>query len=68
MIRICVCITDAGRSAHLGGPVDISYRTFDLHNPEMEKLLRGKEYCSAFVAGAEVKDDPFIQQETGLPQ
>lgn len=39
MIRIIVATTDACRAAHVGGPVEVSYRTFDIDAPKLEAFM-----------------------------
>jgi hypothetical protein len=57
MIRLIVHIADAGMAGNIGGPVQETFKTFDIDHPELEKLLTPSEqhrYREAFVAGCEV--------------
>ena len=59
MIRIAVTVADAGMAANVGGPVQISLKTYDIECPEMESLLRegargNTGYMQAFVSGVEI--------------
>ena len=57
MVRICVTVADAGMAANVGGPVQVTMRTFDVENAELESLLLITEintYVQAHVSGAEV--------------
>ena len=68
MVRLIVCVSDAGRAAHVGGPVDVTYRTFDIEHSELEMLLRrgrklsGLDYTDAHISGAEIipAEDPYV--------
>jgi hypothetical protein len=62
MIRIVVCIADAGMAANVGGPVQTRFRTFDILCPELESLLRMGDagatgYVQAHVSGVELLAD-----------
>ena len=39
MIRILCRVAYRGAAAHVGGPVDLEYKTFDVELPEVEKWL-----------------------------
>jgi hypothetical protein len=58
MVRIIVHIANASMAANVGGPVQQTFKTFDIDHPELEKLLTAPDgtnsYCEAFVSGAEV--------------
>lgn len=57
MIRVIVTIADAGMAANVGGPVEVSARTFDVSAPELEAFLRvppHEKYTSRFVSGVEI--------------
>jgi hypothetical protein len=43
MIRIIVATTDACRAAHVGGPVEVTYRTFDVVIPELEAFMAERD-------------------------
>jgi hypothetical protein len=60
MIRIIVRSIDEAGAIHLGSPVDISHKTFDVELPEVEQYLQefaGKSgyYITRSIVGAEVK-------------
>jgi hypothetical protein len=40
MIRLICSETDAAQCAHVGGPVTITHKTFDVDIPELERWLR----------------------------
>lgn len=68
MIRLIVRAKDAGAAAHVGGPVDIDYRTFDVEAPALEAFLRGADptaYTHRHVVGVEVLPIPTPTQEPG---
>ena len=57
MVRICVTVADAGMAANVGGPVQVTMRTFDVENAELESLLNignSSGYIQAHISGAEV--------------
>jgi hypothetical protein len=55
MIRIIVRTSDCGAAAHVGGPVDLSFKTFDVSIPELEQFLSEKrDYSAREVVGVEV--------------
>lgn len=62
MVRICVCVSNAGMAANVGGPVQVRMRTFDIENAELEVLLTEGScggYVETHVIGAEViKETP----------
>lgn len=39
MIRIICCENEHTAAVHVGGPVQISYRSFDIEAPELERWL-----------------------------
>ena len=41
-IRVIVQTCDANMAAHVGGPVDTSYATFEIDAPALEQFLRFK--------------------------
>ena len=49
MIRITVVTTDACRAANVGGPVEVSYRSFDSEAPELEAFMAERDGWSANV-------------------
>ncbi len=55
MLRIVVQTSDCGMAAHVGGSVESSVKTFDVHLPELEEHLR------------EYEDAKKISKETGAP-
>ena len=56
MIRLIIRIQDCGAAAHIdGAKADIMYKTFDLHNDELQDLLKPQSYGTALIVGAEVK-------------
>ena len=40
MIRVIVQTCDANMAAHVGGPVETTFATFDIEAPELESYLR----------------------------
>lgn len=59
MIRIICQETNTGDAAHVGGPVHLSYKTFDVDAPELEAWLHQPEaersiYCMREPHGVEV--------------
>lgn len=54
-IRIVVEDADAGMAANVGGPVNVSYRTFDIEFPALEIFLRKHiQYGHRRVIGTEL--------------
>lgn len=52
MLRVIVRTSDTGAAAHVGGPVEVSVRTFDIEAADLEQFLRdgqcgkaGSEEC-----------------------
>lgn len=63
MIRIVVCVCDAGMAANVGGDVQRRYPTFDIECPEMEALLAkyGQDasgYVQAHIVGGSLLSPP----------
>jgi len=59
MIRLIVRIDDAGMAANVGGPVQTTYRTFDIEHPELEEALQSFNLNYRSIVGAEiVKAEP----------
>lgn len=57
MIRVIVAITDAQRAAHVGGPVEVSYKTFDIAAPELEAYMSNPKpntFYERTIVGVEV--------------
>lgn len=55
MIRIIVCNADHNVAAHVGGPVHVQYRTFEIDAPEVERYLASApQYIERSVVGVEV--------------
>jgi hypothetical protein len=55
MVRLIVCVTDAGAAANVGGPVSVEYKTFDIDNDFLQKLVTpAHTYQTRFICGAEV--------------
>ena len=55
MLRIIVRITDIAAAANIGGPVDITYKTFDVNLAEIETYIARKhQYSYREVVGVEV--------------
>lgn len=66
MIRVLVRTNDNGAAVHVGGPVNISYRTFDVVAPALEAFLREYEaptYTHREVVGVELLSIPTPTQE-----
>lgn len=63
MLRIIMVEADAGMAVNVGGPVEVSYRTFDVEIPELEKALRDKtnRYRQRSVCGVELLPLPEAQ-------
>lgn len=64
MIRIIVVTTDACRAANVGGPVEVSYRTFDIAAPEVEAFMAERHdwkntgsLADRTIVGIELLDD-----------
>lgn len=59
-LRIIVATTDAARAAHVGGPIEVKYKTFDIEAPEVERFLKsGKpnNFWDRTIVGVEVLGD-----------
>lgn len=57
MLRIIVATTDAERAAHVGGPVEVSYKSFDIEAPQVEAFLsagKKNQFWSRTLVGVEV--------------
>lgn len=61
MIRIIVQTTDTGDAAHIGGPVQVGYKTFDFNLPDLQQFLeqwhandKPHKWGQAMVVGAEI--------------
>lgn len=64
-IRIIVRQADEGAAMHVGGPVNVSHRTFDLALPELEQYLRADgqpDYIRREVIGVEL-----LEPAPGVP-
>jgi len=60
MIRIIVRTNDAGMAVNVGGAVHTEFKTFDVHAPKVEELLRKhapSEYCEISVIGVELIEE-----------
>lgn len=55
-IRIIVTTTDAGAAAHVGGPVHVTHKTFDIEAPEVEAFMAEQMHSYQYrcIAGVEV--------------
>jgi len=65
VIRLIVRTNDFGAAANVGGPVNVTFQTFDVGAPILEAFLRAKDgdlYCRREVVGVEVLCHP---QELG---
>jgi len=58
MIRLILSEADAGMAANVGGPVTITYKTFDIDAPEVEAWLKSptSSYAQRRLVGCEVLD------------
>ena len=60
MIRIIVRTNYAGMAVNVGGAVHTEFKTFDIHAPEVEELLRKHQplsYLEVAVIGVELIED-----------
>lgn len=59
MIRIVTIETDANAAAHVGGPVAVRRKTFDVACDELEQWLKGSQntYVQRWIDGCEVIED-----------
>lgn len=60
MIRLICRNIDVGAAANVGGPVNVSHKTFDIRNTEVEAWLKeaqGQMYQTREVSGAELLPD-----------
>jgi hypothetical protein len=67
MIRVIVRSTDIGAACHVGGPVSLSFATFDLEAPDLEAALRrgGDGYLAVEAIGIHVIEPaPETQPDT----
>jgi hypothetical protein len=56
VIRVICRETDINDAAHVGGPVHVTYRTFDVELPEVEAFLReATEWQIRDVVGVEAR-------------
>lgn len=55
-LRVIVCESDAEAAAHVGGPVHVAYRTFDIEAPELEAFIRAPRgsFMNRQVSGVEI--------------
>lgn len=63
MLRVIVRAKDASAAAHVGGPVDVEYRTFDVDAYGLEAFLRGADptaYTHRQVVGVELLPLPTL--------
>ena len=62
MIRIIVTTADCSAAANVGGPVNVTHKTFDVSAPEVESFLNEKlgTYVHRTVCGVEI-----LQAEQG---
>jgi hypothetical protein len=51
MLRVIVRMSDAGAAAHVGGPVYVEHRTFDIEAVDLEAFMRAGD------------DDPWKKTE-----
>jgi len=59
MIRVIVRTVNCANAAHVGGPIDTDYKTFDFDLPELEAFLKEPErkkwtYTTREVIGVEL--------------
>lgn len=58
-VRIIVATTDARCAANVGGPVHVSYTTFDVSAPDLEAFMAQKWECvERSIVGVEVIPEP----------
>jgi len=62
MIRVIVRTVNCANAAHVGGPIDTDYKTFDVDLPELKKFLQeptlnGWTYHAREVVGVELLED-----------
>lgn len=62
MLRIIVTTADCSAAANVGGPVNVTHKTFDVAAPEIESFLNEKlgTYVHRTVCGVEI-----LQAEQG---
>ena len=62
MLRIIVTTADCSAAANVGGPVNVTHKTFDVAAPEVESFLNEKlgTYFHRMVCGVEI-----LQAEQG---
>lgn len=60
MLRVIVATTDASRAAHVGGPVQVTYKTFDIDAPEVEAFMAQayprNQFWDRTLVGVEILD------------
>jgi len=58
-VRLIVRTVDVGAACNVGGPVNVLYKSFDLHVPELESFLKKNQvkYVTSEVIGAELVED-----------
>ena len=57
-LRVIVRSVDEGAAAHIGGPVDVDYKTFLIVAPSVEEFLRSNsQWLKRRVVGVEIVDD-----------
>lgn len=63
MIRVIIRTDDAGMAANVGGAVETTFRTFDIHHVELEAFLREPktkkwQYSQRQVIGVSLTGEP----------
>lgn len=66
MIRIIARDTDIGAALHIGGPVNVTHKTFDVSLPSLEAWLSDKhDHRTREVVGVEFIQEPIEIKKEG---
>lgn len=62
-LRVIVTTSDATAAAHVGGPVNVTHKTFDIEAPEVEAFMRESmnDFCNRVLVGVEVIDSAALK-------
>ncbi len=67
MLRIIVRTVFSGEAIHVGGPVNVVHKTFDVDLPQVEVFIKGNQmYATVEVVGVEVLQIPTSPTRTDI--
>lgn len=62
-LRVIITTSDATAAAHVGGPVNVTHKTFDIEAPEVEAFMRESmsEFCNRVLVGVEIIESDALK-------